>query len=150
MLIIYIRKRSKNTSLHFKQSIKNEPYIIHLYTIFQEFCKTTPQIKDARLKDKTHQSIFFDTLTYEAFNYYYDLFYKNKKKVIPSNIEELLTARSLAYWAMDDGSPDRSGFVFNTNSFTLSEVELLVKVLKNKFNLNCSIHTRKDMAITPY
>ena len=147
---LYIRKRSKNTSLHFKQSIRNEPYIIHLYTIFQEFCKTTPQIKDARLKDKTHQSIFFDTLTYEAFNYYYDLFYKNKKKVIPSNIEELLTARSLAYWAMDDGSPDRSGFVFNTNSFTLSEVELLVKVLKNKFNLNCSIHTRKDMAITPY
>lgn len=51
---------------------------------------------------------------------------------------------------MDDGSPYRSGFVFNTNSFTLSEVELLVKVLKNKFNLNCSIHTRKDMTITPY
>jgi len=51
---------------------------------------------------------------------------------------------------MDDRSPDRSGFVFNTNSFTLSEVELSVKVLKNKFNLNCSIHTRKGMAITPY
>jgi hypothetical protein len=83
---LYIRKRSKNTSLHFKQSINNEPYIIHLYTVFQEFCKMTPKIKDAKLKDKTHQSIFFDTLTYEAFNYYYDLFYKNKKKVVPYNI----------------------------------------------------------------
>jgi hypothetical protein len=94
---LYIRKRSKNTSLHFKQSIKNEPYIIHLYTIFQEFCKMTPKIKDANLKDKNHQSIFFDTLAYEAFNYYYDLFYKNKKKIVPFNIEDLLTPRSLAY-----------------------------------------------------
>lgn len=57
----------------------------------------TPKIKDVRLKDKTHQSIFFDTLTYEAFNYYYDLFYKDKIKIVPSNIEELLTARSLAF-----------------------------------------------------
>ena len=56
-----------------------------------------PKIKDAKLKDKSHQSIFFDTLTYEAFNYYYDLFYINKKKIVPLNIEELLTARSLAY-----------------------------------------------------
>jgi hypothetical protein len=45
---------------------------------------------------------------------------------------------------MDDGTPDRSGFVFHTNSFTLAEVELLAKALKNKFDLNCSIHTRKD------
>lgn len=97
---LYMRKRSLNTSLHFKQCINNEPYIIHLYTLFQEFCKMTPKIKDAKLKDKIHPSIFFDTLTYEAFNYYYDLFYKNKKKVVPSNIEELLTARSLGYWAV--------------------------------------------------
>jgi hypothetical protein len=94
---LYIRKRFKNTSLHFKQSINNEPYILHLYTLFQEYCKMTPKIQDARVKDKTHQSIFFDTLTYEAFNYYHDLFYQNKIKVVPSNIEELLTARSLAY-----------------------------------------------------
>lgn len=93
---LYLRKRAKNTSLHFKQSIKNEPYILHLYTLFQEFCKMTPKIKDAHLKDKTHQSIFFDTLTYDAFDYYYDLFYNNKKKIVPSNIEELLTALGLS------------------------------------------------------
>lgn len=147
---LYLRKRAKNTSLHFKQSIKNEPYILHLYTLFQEFCKMTPKIKDAHLKYKTHQSIFFDTLTYDTFNYYYDLFYKNKNKVVPSNIEELLTARSLAYWAMDDGTLDRSGFVFHTNSFTLAEVELLAMALKNKFDLNCSIHTRKDRVNEAY
>ena len=57
----------------------------------------TPKIKDAKLQDKVHQSIYFDTLIYKAFNYYYYLFYKNKRKIVSSNIEELLTARSLAY-----------------------------------------------------
>jgi hypothetical protein len=40
----------------------------------------------------------------------------------------LLTAKSLAYWAMDDGTADRSGFVLNTNSYTKEEVELLVSL----------------------
>jgi len=62
----------------------------------------------------------------------------------------LLTARSLAFWALDDGTPDRSGFIFHSNSFTFAEVELLVLALNNKFDLNCSIHTRKDTVIKPY
>lgn len=51
---------------------------------------------------------------------------------------------------MDDGSADRSGFIFHTNSFTYEEVVLLVKVLKENFDLNCSIHTRKNSVKTPY
>ena len=35
---LYIRKRNLNTSLNFKQSIKNKPYILHLYSLFQGFC----------------------------------------------------------------------------------------------------------------
>ena len=57
---LHIRRRSKNSSLSFKQSIKNEPYIIHLYTLFQEFCKMSTKIYDEQLKDKVHKSIFFD------------------------------------------------------------------------------------------
>src|SRR5690606_32049247 len=30
-------------------------------------------------------------------------------------------SRRLAYWAMDDGYKSNSGFVFSTNSFTLTE-----------------------------
>ena len=94
---LHIRRRNRNTSLNFKQSIKNELYIQHLYTLFQEFCKMTPKVKNANLKNKTHQSVFFDTLTYEAFNYFHDLFYKDGKKIVPENIGELLPPQSLAY-----------------------------------------------------
>lgn len=149
---IHIRKRKKtwNTYLCVKQSIKNEVYVIHLYDLFQEYCNMTPRIKDTRLLGKTHQSIYFDTLTYPAFNKFHDMFYKDKVKIVPKNIGELLTARGLAYWAMDDGGADRSGFVLHTNSFTKGDVELLVRTLKNKFNLDCSIHTRKDKVNKPY
>lgn len=77
---LHIRKRYQNTSLNFKQSIKNEQYIFHLYSLFQEFCKITPKIYESKLKDKIHQSIVFDILTYDAFNFYHNIFYKNNKK----------------------------------------------------------------------
>jgi hypothetical protein len=94
---LYIRKRYVNTCLCFKQSIINEAYIIHLYSLFQEYCKTSPRTYSQKLGEKTYQAVVFDTLTYSAFNYYHALFYKNKIKIVPSNIGELLTPRGLAY-----------------------------------------------------
>ena len=41
------------------------------------------------------QSLYFRTLGMPCLNYYHDLFYKNKIKVITRNLEELLTARGL-------------------------------------------------------
>jgi LAGLIDADG DNA endonuclease family len=147
---LYIRRRRINTQLCFKQSSINKEYIFHLYSLFQEFCTMSPRIYKQKTKDKTYESVAFDTLTYPAFNYYHTLFYKNKIKIVPSNIGELLTPRGLAYWAMDDGGSDRSGFILYTNAFTRKEVELLIKVLKENFDLNCSIHTRKDKGKVAY
>jgi hypothetical protein len=92
-----IRRRNTNTCLCFKQGLINKGYIIHLYTIFQEYCKMSPRIYNEAKKSKVHQSIVFDTLTYPAFNYYHELFYRDNKKIVPLNIQELLTPRGLAY-----------------------------------------------------
>jgi hypothetical protein len=45
---------------------------------------------------------------------------------------------------MDDGHPDHSGFILNTNSFTLEELQLLANALKKSILVNCSVHNRKD------
>lgn len=47
------------------------------------------------------QSMYFRTLAMPCLNYYHELFYN--VKIIPRNLEELLTARGLAYLIMDDG-----------------------------------------------
>ena len=147
---LHIRKRYKNTCLCFKQSSVNKEYIFHLYSLFQEFCKMPPRLYKQELKRKIYESIVFDTLTYPVFNYYHDLFYRKNVKIVPLNIKELLTPRGLTYWGMDGGSPDRSGFILYTNAFTKIEVNLLINVLKQKFDLNCSIHTRIDAQKVSY
>ena len=94
---LHIRRRATNTCLNFKQSYINKDYILHLYSIFEEFCKTPPRSYNQALNGNVYTSIVFDTLTYPAFNFYHETFYKDKKKVVPLNINELLTARGLAY-----------------------------------------------------
>lgn len=39
----------------------------------------------------------------------------------------LLTARGLAYWAMDDGAKQGSGFIFCTDSYTLGGCSTITK-----------------------
>ena len=51
------------------------------------------------------------------------------------NLEENITSRSLAYWAMDDGYKSANGFYFCTESYTLEDNFKLCQILKNKFNL---------------
>lgn len=42
---------------------------------------------------------------------------------------------------MDDGSKISSGFHLCTHSYTFCEVQLLIKVLKSNFDLDCTYHT---------
>jgi hypothetical protein len=70
---------------------------------------------------------------------YYKTFYPNGSKVVPHNIEELLTSPlSLAVWFMDDGKrrPGCRGFFFDTLSFTLEDQKRLQECLSQNFALN--------------
>jgi ubiquinol-cytochrome c reductase cytochrome b subunit len=72
----------------------------------------------------------------------YKLFYKNKKKVIPSenSLYNLLTPLALAIWIQDDGTWNNSGLRIATNCFKLNEIEILKHVLAKKFKIKSSIH----------
>ena len=74
------------------------------------------------------------------YNRYLNLFYINNKKIFPINIGEILTAKSLAYWAMDDGSKTGTGFRLSIQSYIKDENLLLIQILKDKFDLEYSLH----------
>lgn len=65
-------------------------------------------------------------------------------KIVPSNIQELLTPRGLAFWIMDDGSRHGSGLHISVYAFSNEDVDKLMFTLQNKFNLKCSIHYNRD------
>lgn len=46
---------------------------------------------------------------------------------------------------MDDGNKTKYSYVFNTQSFNLNERNFLIKLLKRKFNIKCSL--QKDNSI---
>nr|ACU25388.1 hypothetical protein [Trebouxia angustilobata] len=130
----------------FEQSIKHKAYIEHLYDVFKNYVKTSPQLKLVTYKNsqtngqKQSINIRFATISSSTFTFFGKQFYKDKKKVIPKLIHRWLTPRALAYWYMDDGSmksTQSKGVLLNTQAFSHSEVQLLCNVLTEKFNLYC-------------
>ena len=148
---LHIEKISpkNNARLQFHQSNINKDYIIHLFTLFEEFCGSAPKVFssfDYRInKNKVYSSIKFSTFCLPCFNKFRDMFYNSSGiKFIPHNLEETLTARGLAYWIMDDGYKSGKGFYLCTESYNLSDNEKLREILTNKFNLKCGIHKHSN------
>jgi hypothetical protein len=57
------------------------------------------------------------------------MFYKNKVKIIPENLDKLLTLIGLAYWILDDGSIiTYKQIVLQTRSFCKKEVLFIMKI----------------------
>jgi hypothetical protein len=138
-----------NTRMQFKQSTKNSEYITHLYSLFSVFCGSAPLVMskfDSRPnKMKKYFAIKFQTLSLPCFNVYREMFYNSDGvKIIPSNLGELLTARGLAYWLMDDSYKSGKGLYISTESFSLSENQFLVNLLQTKFDLGCGIHAHTN------
>jgi|SRR3979490_461297 len=107
---------------------------------------------------KLYGRISLTTKGSPLFKYYHTLFYvklsdlslsnctsqtdvanlKNKYiKVIPSNIEELLTPVAIAFLIYGDGNDHKTKQIIRlcTNNLTKTEVDLLSKALLNKFNI---------------
>lgn len=137
------RLPSGGVRFRFKQSAKHQEYIFWLFDFFRTrgYCSNNLPFKfTQKLGDKFHDCYRFNTYAFSSLLDLYKLFYNsNKKKVIPNNIEELLTPLALAIWIMDDGTFKSPGLRIATNCFTKQEVELLVKALENKFNIKSSL-----------
>ena len=84
-----------------------------------------------------------------SFNWIYDLWYNNKIKHVPKCIDQYLTPLALAIWIMDEGAKVDQNLKFFTYSFSYNDCLLLIKTLKNNFNIKASIQLagKKDQYI---
>nr|QWC53733.1 LAGLIDADG homing endonuclease [Rhizoctonia solani] len=143
---LYVQRRTKgsNAYLQFAQGLVNKDYLEHLYELFKIYCYNAPNTTSMAPDKRTgevYSRVRFHTYSLPCFNHLYDLFYPEGKKIVPLNIGELLTPIGIAYWIADDGCwiKSKRHVVLSTNSFTIKEVELLIEVLNNKFNLKSYI-----------
>lgn len=140
-------KSTHNTRLRFDQTFPyHAPYLTRLYMLFKNLVGAAPKInirKADKRTGKSYVTISFKTLRYSCFNYFYDLFYVNGVKVVPFNIKELLTARALAYWIMDDGGKSTNGdIILHTRAFTLNDVNKLRDALSSNFGFTTRIYEK--------
>jgi hypothetical protein len=74
-----------------------------------------------------------------CFNELRHLFYKDKVKVVPEDIYNLLTPVALAHLIMGDGSAKEHGLIICTDSYKLIDIVRLMNVLIIRYNLNCKL-----------
>lgn len=112
-----------------------------MFNVLSNLCSAKPFFYSSYHKIfKVYQSgYYFNTLTLPCFNYFNDIFYKNKLKIVPLNIYELLTPIGLAFWIMDDGTYHKRDkyLILCTDNFSNTDVLKLVFVLQDKFKLYC-------------
>ena len=99
---VVAQKRSSigNTNLHFEQGSLHKDYLFHLFGLFESFSGSAPKISEREADKRTgkvYTRVRFATLCLPCFNELYESFYPKGKKVVPNNIEELLTPLGLAY-----------------------------------------------------
>lgn len=101
--------------------------------------------EDSRYNVKNN-SLYFRTQSIEELRPLAEMFLNEKgKKCIPNNIANELTYRSLAFWMMDDGQQvKRGGITLCTDSYTPKEIQILQEALKQKFNLDTTLHYKKS------
>src|SRR5919198_293578 len=137
--------------ISFEQSSKKIEYLNYLLNITKEggIPLMDDAIKeyvreDSRYKT-TNKSLYFRTQSLESLKPMADLFLDTEgKKIIPTNISDHLTARSLAFWIMDDGQQvKRGGLTLCTDSYNSNEINILREALKQNFNLETTIHNKK-------
>lgn len=132
-------KPTHNTRLIFEQSkSEHESYLLFLYSIFKDIVGTEPKPpkrKPHPVTGKIYISLTFKTLKFSFLNIFHELFYNTGIKSIPQNISDLFTSISLAFWIMDDGMKAGEGLRLCTESFQYSEILILTKMLKTKFNI---------------
>ena len=88
---------------------------------------------------------YFRTVSHHYFDEMRDLFYRKDRKIIPRNIDRLLTPLAIAVWFMDDGTKEGNQARINTQSFTKKEKKKLSDTLEATLGIKSTINRDKHL-----
>lgn len=141
------RQRGALTArLKIEHSVAQSAYVEWKFREWRDWVRTPPRERVRRNRLGTFSTnIGFTTLSHVELEEYRVHFYRDRRKVIPVNLE--LSPLSMAVWFMDDGSRKSSqcrGLYLNTQSFTASEVALLQAVISRDVGVETTMRRQRD------
>lgn len=142
-----LERNGKYVRLRLEHGISQKSYLLWKYNELKDVI--TGDVMSLHYYHKVNKC-FYDsfrayTFSNQIFNTYWNIFYLNKKKIVPLRIQSILkNPLSLAVWFMDDGYKrnDCNALRLGTDSFTKDEQIILQSVLKSNFGIETSLHKK--------
>ncbi|SRR5579871_4328335 len=132
-----------NGTLQIEHYLEHAQYTSWKYKMLQSIAGKEPTVVeryDFRTQKVYRSTRFYARAVLKDFRI---SFYRDRRKVIPSSLGDLLDPMAVAVWFMDDGSRGArtpKGLVFNTSCYSAEEQGVLQAVLAEKFGVQTSIH----------
>jgi len=132
-----------NYLLKISHSVQQSEYVRWKYEIFRNFVLTEPKVH------RTTNSLRFATISHSEFTGFRNIFYRDKKKIIPENLVAMLTPLAIAVWFMDDGNAVKSkgsikGYHINSQSFTFLENVELARILERTYGIHVNLERNHE------
>ena len=132
----------RNFRLVIQHGLAQKSYVDWKYKLLKNWTLQKPKFSP------WNNSIGFRTVSHPQLTEYHQLFYRDKRKVVPKSIGNLLNPFVLAVWYMDDGNIRRQngkvyGYYLNTQSFSLVENRKLSGILHKKFDIKSYVLKNK-------
>jgi hypothetical protein len=87
-----ISKSNKaDARLQFKQTIKHIKYFYFIFFKLSHYCSKVPYTTRTVVQKKEHIGLAFTTRSLSCITELYNMFYFNNKKIVPSNLYDLLS-----------------------------------------------------------
>jgi hypothetical protein len=146
---IFKDKKASHYRMNLAHSLHQKEYFMKKYKMVKRLVNNDPKERkwiDKRT-NKEYGEIRYQTISNEIFNKYYDIWYKNNKKIIP--IDEInkidIIALSIKYY--DDGYCCREAGNIAMNDYDIESIENFRSLLKNKFNIATTLQKNKSIYI---
>ena len=131
--------RGMKTRIRFRQSIYNIEYMNYLIAEMEGL--TRGKLSEHWGKVPCY---YFSTRLMEELNTFRERHYEGRKRIIPKDLESIMTPLTMAIWIMDNGHKSRGNRVLNTHRYGKGDQERVLEVLKSKYEIEGTINRDRD------
>jgi len=144
-----LRSRLNNSlaCVKFRQPYLNKEYIYYVFNEISLYCRKDPYrfTSGSKWKGKPVDELLIATKWLHCFTGYDTLFYRNKAKIVPGNIYDLLTPLVLFHWIMGSSVKLKGrGILISICDFNIIDTVKLINVLIIKYSLHCNLLSSSD------
>jgi len=130
---------------------KQQEYITWKFNLLSELtqCRLNSRTWQDPRNDRIYSGFQLRSITSPLWDEFYDLFYKDNRRIIPKNLPDMISAQVLAIWIMDDGyrRNDCNAMRLNTQGYDYREHQVIKRSLK-KLGIESTIHHQAKYLVT--